>query len=82
MARGVDIPAVNWVLQCDVPKAASAFVHRCGRTARSGHTGSAIIFLMPNEDAYVDFIHRNQSVSKTSSSCQTILCMITYFSLF
>lgn len=63
MARGVDIPAVNWVLQCDVPKSSSAFVHRCGRTARSGHTGSAIIFLMPNEDAYVDFIQRNQNVT-------------------
>ncbi|KAE8746690.1 hypothetical protein FOCC_FOCC006673 [Frankliniella occidentalis] len=53
MARGVDIPAVKWVLQCDVPKSASAFVHRCGRTARSGLSGSAIIFLMPNEDSYV-----------------------------
>lgn len=62
MARGVDIPAVKWVLQCDVPKSASAFVHRCGRTARSGHSGSAIIFLMPNEDAYLDFIRRNQKV--------------------
>lgn len=62
MARGIDIPAVKWVLQCDVPKSATAFVHRCGRTARSGHAGSAIIFLMPNEDAYVDFIQRNQKV--------------------
>ncbi|XP_034235584.1 ATP-dependent RNA helicase DDX55 [Thrips palmi] len=62
MARGVDIPAVKWVLQCDVPKVASAFVHRCGRTARSGQSGSAIVFLMPNEDAYVDFILRNQNV--------------------
>lgn len=63
MARGVDIPAVKWVLQCDVPKAASAFVHRCGRTARSGNAGSAIVFLMPNEDAYVEFIQRNQNVT-------------------
>ncbi|KAK3927106.1 putative ATP-dependent RNA helicase DDX55-like protein [Frankliniella fusca] len=63
MARGVDIPAVRWVLQCDVPKSASAFVHRCGRTARSGHSGSAIIFLMPNEDSYVTFIEKNQKVT-------------------
>uniref|UniRef100_A0A803TML8 ATP-dependent RNA helicase n=1 Tax=Anolis carolinensis TaxID=28377 RepID=A0A803TML8_ANOCA len=30
MARGIDIPEVNWVLQYDPPSNASAFVHRCG----------------------------------------------------
>lgn len=62
MARGVDIPEVDWVLQYDPPSAASSFVHRCGRTARIGNEGSALVFLLPNEDAYITFIKNNQKV--------------------
>ncbi|XP_071946259.1 ATP-dependent RNA helicase DDX55-like isoform X2 [Antedon mediterranea] len=62
MARGVDIPEVNWVLQFDPPNNASAFVHRCGRTARIGNTGNALLFLLPTEDTYVEFIQINQKV--------------------
>ncbi|XP_014615065.1 PREDICTED: probable ATP-dependent RNA helicase DDX55 homolog [Polistes canadensis] len=62
MARGIDISEVDWVLQYDPPSTASNFVHRCGRTARIGHQGSALLFLLKNEDAYVDFIKRNQKV--------------------
>uniref|UniRef100_A0A8C4Q788 ATP-dependent RNA helicase n=2 Tax=Eptatretus burgeri TaxID=7764 RepID=A0A8C4Q788_EPTBU len=60
MARGVDIPEVHWVLQFDPPSCAKAFVHRCGRTARIGHRGCALLFLMPMEDAYVQFLANNQ----------------------
>ncbi|XP_078048921.1 putative ATP-dependent RNA helicase DDX55 homolog isoform X2 [Augochlora pura] len=62
MARGVDISEINWVLQYDPPCSASSFVHRCGRTARIGNEGNALIFLLETEDAYVDFIKRNQKV--------------------
>ncbi|PNF27904.1 ATP-dependent RNA helicase DDX55 [Cryptotermes secundus] len=62
MGRGVDIRDVNWVIQYDPPKSAAAFVHRCGRTARIGNQGSALVMLLPTEDAYVDFIYRNQKV--------------------
>ncbi|RUS77792.1 hypothetical protein EGW08_014456 [Elysia chlorotica] len=62
MARGVDIPEVNWVIQYDPPSSASAFVHRCGRTARIGNTGNALVMLLPSEDAYVKFIEINQRV--------------------
>ncbi|XP_074061528.1 ATP-dependent RNA helicase DDX55 isoform X4 [Macrotis lagotis] len=60
MARGIDIPEVNWVLQYDPPSNASAFVHRCGRTARIGHAGSALVFLLPMEESYVNFLSINQ----------------------
>ena len=51
MARGVDIPDVHWVVQFDPPSSASAFVHRCGRTARIGQHGNALLILLPNEEA-------------------------------
>ncbi|XP_033211829.1 probable ATP-dependent RNA helicase DDX55 homolog [Belonocnema kinseyi] len=62
MARGIDIPEVDWVLQYDPPSTASSFVHRCGRTARIGNEGNALLFLLQSEDAYIHFIKRNQKV--------------------
>ena len=61
MARGIDIADVDWVFQFDPPSA--AFVHRCGRTARIGNRGTALVFLQPNEETYVHFIDINQKVS-------------------
>ncbi|XP_020293253.1 probable ATP-dependent RNA helicase DDX55 homolog [Pseudomyrmex gracilis] len=62
MARGIDISEIQWVLQYDPPSIASNFVHRCGRTARIGNEGNSLLFLLETEDAYVDFIKRNQKV--------------------
>lgn len=33
-ARGLDFPAVNWVVQFDCPEDANTYIHRAGRTAR------------------------------------------------
>lgn len=65
LARGVDIPEMNWVLQWEPPSNAAAFVHRVGRTARQGQHGNALILIQSSEDAYVDFLSRNQNVSLT-----------------
>ncbi|XP_052024707.1 ATP-dependent RNA helicase DDX55 [Apodemus sylvaticus] len=70
MARGIDIPEVNWVLQYDPPSNASAFVHRCGRTARIGHGGSALVFLLPMEEAYINFLAINQKCPLQELSLQ------------
>ncbi|GJQ79837.1 hypothetical protein Trydic_g23299 [Trypoxylus dichotomus] len=62
MARGIDIPEVDWVIQWEPPSNASSFVHRVGRTARQGHDGSALIMLLESEETYVTFIEKNQKV--------------------
>lgn len=55
-ARGLDIPNVDWILQYDPPQDPNVFVHRVGRTARMGRSGNALVFLLPKEDAYVEFL--------------------------
>lgn len=55
-ARGLDIPEVDWIIQYDPPQDPDTFVHRIGRTARMGKKGEALIFLMPPEETYIDFL--------------------------
>ena len=44
-SRGLDIPAVSHVFNYDMPDNLEEYVHRIGRTARMGRTGTAIIFV-------------------------------------
>ncbi|XP_055377731.1 probable ATP-dependent RNA helicase DDX55 homolog [Condylostylus longicornis] len=62
LARGLDISEIDWVVQWDPPASAASFVHRVGRTARQGNEGSSLIFLLPSEDAYINFLKINQKV--------------------
>lgn len=50
VARGVDFPAVDWVIQLDCPEDADTYIHRVGRTARYQSKGRAVLFLDPNEE--------------------------------
>ncbi|XP_055128992.1 probable ATP-dependent RNA helicase DDX10 [Symphalangus syndactylus] len=52
-ARGLDFPAVNWVLQFDCPEDANTYIHRAGRTARYKEDGEALLILLPSEKAMV-----------------------------
>ncbi|XP_059301877.1 DEAD-box ATP-dependent RNA helicase 18 isoform X1 [Lycium ferocissimum] len=55
-ARGLDIAGVDYIIQYDPPQDDKMFIHRVGRTARLGRQGSAVIFLLPKEEAYVEFL--------------------------
>lgn len=48
-ARGLDFPAVDWVIQVDCPEDVDTYVHRVGRTARYESAGNGILFLLPSE---------------------------------
>ena len=50
-ARGLDIPAVDWVIQLDCPEDVNTYIHRVGRTARYEKGGKGLLFLLPSEES-------------------------------
>jgi ATP-dependent RNA helicase DDX31/DBP7 len=55
-ARGLDFPSVGAALQVDPPGLPEEYVHRIGRTARVGHKGEALLFLLPTEMPYQELL--------------------------
>lgn len=52
-ARGIDIPNVSLVVNFQMTKTISEYVHRIGRTGRAGKKGTAITFWDGDDDASV-----------------------------
>ncbi|HSK46373.1 MAG TPA: DEAD/DEAH box helicase, partial [Coriobacteriia bacterium] len=48
-SRGIDVNEISHVVNYDMPNTAEDYVHRIGRTARAGTTGTAISFLDETE---------------------------------
>ncbi len=49
IARGIDIPDIDVVINFDVPRDAEDYVHRIGRTARAESKGEAITLIVPDD---------------------------------
>jgi ATP-dependent RNA helicase DDX31/DBP7 len=52
-ARGLDMPAVSWIIHYDPPTDDRSYIHRIGRTARIGSIGDSLLMLMEHERAFV-----------------------------
>ncbi|KAF4165697.1 hypothetical protein CNMCM6936_007417 [Aspergillus lentulus] len=53
-ARGLDIPAVDWIIQFDPPDDPRDYIHRVGRTARGANAkGRSLMFLQPSEVGFL-----------------------------
>ena len=49
VARGLDVPHVEHVINYNLPQVAEDYIHRIGRTARAGAKGHALCFISPQE---------------------------------
>ncbi|XP_076956627.1 putative DEAD-box ATP-dependent RNA helicase 29 [Bidens hawaiensis] len=56
-ARGIDIPLLDNVINWDFPCKPKLFVHRVGRAARAGRTGTAFSFVTSEDMPYVLDLH-------------------------
>lgn len=59
-SRGLDIPAIKWVINYENPKDIATHVHRIGRTGRAGDKeGVAITCMLRNEYKFAAILAKN-----------------------
>src|SRR6478609_9359077 len=57
-ARGIDIPELPVVVNYDLPRSPTDYLHRIGRTGRAGSSGEAISFITADFDRHFALIER------------------------
>jgi ATP-dependent RNA helicase RhlE len=57
-ARGLDLDDVTHVINFDPPDEDKGYVHRTGRTGRAGRDGTAITFVLPEQQAETSHVAR------------------------
>jgi len=57
-ARGIDVESISHVVNFDLPNIPETYVHRIGRTARAGASGTAISFCDRDEREFLRDIER------------------------
>jgi ATP-dependent RNA helicase DDX49/DBP8 len=69
-SRGLDIPTVDLIINCELPRNAVSYVHRVGRTARAGRRGRAVSLV---SEADVALVHAAEKVSGRSlEKCEEV----------
>lgn len=58
-ARGIDIAALNFVVNYSLPENYEIYTHRIGRTGRAGNKGTAVTFITRSEVHRLRFFERN-----------------------
>ena len=48
-ARGLDLDGITHVINFDPPEDHTGYVHRVGRTARAGRSGTGVTFVLPDQ---------------------------------
>lgn len=73
-ARGVDFPAVDWVIQLNCPPDVETYIHRIGRTARYRSSGNAVLLLLPSELKFLERL-KEKKVERNSEwlQCHVVL---------
>ncbi|ATA52102.1 RNA helicase [Variovorax boronicumulans] len=59
-ARGLDIAQLPVVINYDLPRSPTDYIHRIGRTGRAGASGLAISFVSPTTEAHFRLIEKRQ----------------------
>ncbi|KAI1332382.1 DEAD-domain-containing protein [Xylariaceae sp. FL0255] len=67
-SRGLDVPAVDLVIEYDPAFSVDDHTHRIGRTARAGRAGKAVLFIQPGcEEGYIELLNSASAVAQPHS---------------
>jgi superfamily II DNA/RNA helicase len=62
-ARGLDIAGLSAVINYDLPRSASDYAHRIGRTGRAGESGVAVSFIAVDGAAHFRLIEKRNELA-------------------
>ena len=62
-ARGIHVDDVDLVVHFDPPNDSKDYLHRSGRTARAGSSGTVLSFVVPDQRRVVEQLHRDARVT-------------------
>ena len=62
-ARGLDIDDIDCVVNFDLPRSPADYIHRIGRTARAGKSGTAISFMDYESQEHFKLIEKRSEIS-------------------
>jgi len=63
ISRGVHIDGIDCVINFDLPRSPSDYIHRIGRTGRAGKSGVAISFIGHEEQAHFKLIEKRAEIT-------------------
>ena len=63
-ARGIHVDGVASVVHFDPPEDHKAYIHRSGRTARAGETGTVVSLVLPEHTKAVEQIQRDLDIDQ------------------
>jgi ATP-dependent RNA helicase RhlE len=62
-ARGIDLAGLPVVVNYDLPRSPTDYIHRIGRTGRAGHRGVAVSFVSADSEPHFRLIEKRQGLS-------------------
>lgn len=78
-ARGLDVPSISHIIHYDLPLTAEDYLHRSGRTARTGNRGISISIMTPKELGMIRILERSYSIAlkEVTATKGKLLCIET-----
>ncbi len=70
--RGIDVEALDAVINFDLPMQPEPYVHRIGRTGRAGRAGLAISIATPRDERKIEAIEQSTGVKLERASVETL----------
>ncbi len=62
LSRGLDIDDISCVINFDLPRCVTDYIHRIGRTGRAGKSGIAISFIDYENEAHFSLIEKHSGI--------------------